>query len=275
MRTIATLFLVLVVLLIATSTTAAAQGPTGCKSTWAVAAGYTDGYFPEGYRHSTGRYVCRGGRWVPIGADGAAGAAALPTRTPEAPAATPPATGGTVYTVKYGDTLGRIASRFGVTVQAIAQANGIANPNYIYPGQGLVIPGTAPEKAPPEPTTAKTGVEGEDAYFTHVVRKGETLCEIALRYSVDQRTIMEFNKMVSPLVHEGQTIRIPVLTETPRPVSVLHKVAWGETLASIAADYGVTVEAVAEKNGIYNAAAIADKWLAPGMVLEIPPPPNK
>jgi len=45
-----------------------------------------------------------------------------------------------VYTVKPGDTLGAIAWRFGTTVWAIAQANGIWNPNLIYIGQVLYIP---------------------------------------------------------------------------------------------------------------------------------------
>jgi LysM repeat protein len=62
-----------------------------------------------------------------------------------------PATGtaGT-YTVRAGDTLASIAYRHGTTVWAIANANGLANPNYIYPGQKLRIPagGSAPAPAP-------------------------------------------------------------------------------------------------------------------------------
>ncbi len=50
------------------------------------------------------------------------------------------ASGGT-YTVQSGDTLGAIASRFGVSVTDLARANGITNPNLIYPGQRLTIPG--------------------------------------------------------------------------------------------------------------------------------------
>lgn len=45
------------------------------------------------------------------------------------------------YTVQRGDTLGGIAARHGTSYQVIAQANGIANPNLIYPGQTLTIPG--------------------------------------------------------------------------------------------------------------------------------------
>lgn len=44
------------------------------------------------------------------------------------------------YTVRRGDNLFRIALRFGTTVEAIARANGILNPNRIYVGQVLLIP---------------------------------------------------------------------------------------------------------------------------------------
>ncbi|MGB3714608.1 MAG: LysM peptidoglycan-binding domain-containing protein, partial [Candidatus Promineifilaceae bacterium] len=56
------------------------------------------------------------------------------------------------YVVQRGDTLFRIALRFGVSTQAMAQANGISNPSYIYAGQTLTIPdagsGTSPETNP-------------------------------------------------------------------------------------------------------------------------------
>jgi LysM repeat protein len=50
------------------------------------------------------------------------------------------ATGGRVYIVQRGDTLSRIAARYGTTVNAIVKANNLSNPNYIYAGQRLIIP---------------------------------------------------------------------------------------------------------------------------------------
>jgi LysM repeat protein len=50
----------------------------------------------------------------------------------------PPGTG-TIYVVQRGDTLARIAVRFGASVWSIAQINNIANPNVIYPGQRLYV----------------------------------------------------------------------------------------------------------------------------------------
>src|SRR5262245_39346989 len=53
------------------------------------------------------------------------------------------ASSSTVYTVRAGDTLTGIAQRFGVTVDALQRANGITNPNLIFAGQTLTIPGSA------------------------------------------------------------------------------------------------------------------------------------
>ncbi len=63
------------------------------------------------------------------------------------------------YTVQEGDTLSAIAERFNTTVEAIAEANNIADPNLIYVGQVLTIPGdddgsALPPAAPSEPAPA-------------------------------------------------------------------------------------------------------------------------
>lgn len=78
----------------------------------------------------------------------AAGGAPVPMQRPLAlmgqrPAAMAPATSGGGYTVQKGDTLWDLARKNGTTVEAIAQASGISNPNKIGIGQQLVIPGAS------------------------------------------------------------------------------------------------------------------------------------
>ena len=55
------------------------------------------------------------------------------------------------HVVRYGETLGSIAWRYGLPIHAIAQANGIVNVNLIFVGQVLVIPGHGAAPTPPRP----------------------------------------------------------------------------------------------------------------------------
>lgn len=90
----------------------------------------------------------------------APGTTPTPTPTP------PPSGGGSTYVVQPGDTLSAIARRFGTNVVALAAANNISNPNYIYVGQQLTIPGGAPGPGttptvppPPPPSGGSGGLE--------------------------------------------------------------------------------------------------------------------
>ncbi len=71
----------------------------------------------------------------------------------------PPAPEGSYYTVRPGDTLSGIAYRYGTSIYAIMQANGIAFPNRILVGQTLFIPGYyTPPPPPPPPYVPPTPV---------------------------------------------------------------------------------------------------------------------
>lgn len=68
----------------------------------------------------------------------------------------------TTYTIKSGDTLSEIAQRHGTTVNAIASANGISNPNLISVGQTLRINGTAKSAPAPKKTTTSSAIKVGD-----------------------------------------------------------------------------------------------------------------
>jgi membrane-bound lytic murein transglycosylase D len=70
-------------------------------------------------------------------ADGAPASAALAAAAPAAP----PVTAEGNYVVRGGDSLDRIAKRFGTTVEALLAANTLGNKNVIFPGQTLQVPG--------------------------------------------------------------------------------------------------------------------------------------
>ena len=65
-----------------------------------------------------------------------------------------------VHVVQPGDTLGGLAARYGTTVQALAEANGIVNRNLIYVGQRLVIPDSVAPTVPaaPSPSTPSSNL---------------------------------------------------------------------------------------------------------------------
>jgi LysM repeat protein len=90
---------------------------------------------------------------IPSGSDTPAPTPLPGTPRPTAAPTQPPA-GGQTYTVQRGDTLNRIAQRFGLTFQVLAQANNISNPNRIFAGQVLTIPagGSAPVPTAAPPT---------------------------------------------------------------------------------------------------------------------------
>ena len=110
----------------------------------------------------------------------------------------PPQSGQTIHVVRWGETLGSIAARYGVTVNAIMQANGLTNPNYVYVGQTLVIPigGTTPAVSP--------------SGTTYVVQWGDSLSSIAYRYGITVEALMAANGLTNPnFIYAGQTLSIP------------------------------------------------------------------
>ncbi len=107
------------------------------------------------------------------------------------------------HIVQANENLFRIALRYGTTIEALAQANGITNPALIMVGQELKIPsGGGAATLPPT-----GGSSGSGAY---TVQAGDNLFRIALKYNFDQYYLARYNGISNPaLIYPGQTIRIP------------------------------------------------------------------
>jgi LysM repeat protein len=111
------------------------------------------------------------------------------------------------HTVKFGDTLNSISRLYGVSVQALMAANNIYNPNLIFAGQTLCIPGSTPP--PPPPPSCGT-------YYT--VQWGDTLSGIAARYGTTVQAIMYANNITNPNhIYAGMILYIPCGTKPPAP----------------------------------------------------------
>ncbi len=183
-----------------------------------------------------------------------------------APETAPKRRSTTVHIVQWGETLTIIAGRYGVTVSAIVQANGLWNANYIYAGQILVIPLSSAPPPPSGPTT------------TYVVQRGDRLYSIAARYGTTVSELARLNSIVNPnLIYVGQVLKVPVPgAGAPPPTTCTHWVKRGDTLTRIALQYGTTVWAIAIANNLANPSFIwvEQQLIIPGCRTSPPPTPT-
>jgi LysM repeat protein len=160
--------------------------------------------------------------------------------------------GTVVHVVQAGENLYRIALRYGVTVDAVAAANGLSDTRHIHVGQSLIIPtASSPANLP----ASTSGV--------HIVQAGENLYRIALRYGLTTNALAAANGIVNASrIYAGQQLTIPgAPSDTPPPApppasGQTYTVQRGDTLSSIALRHGVSMWALAQANGIQNPAVI-------------------
>ena len=151
------------------------------------------------------------------------------------------------YVVQAGNTLSGIASRFGTTVQALAQLNNITNPNLIYVGQVLKIYGDN-----------KVQRGNNNFSTTYVVQSGDTLSGIASRFGTTVQELVQLNDISNPnLIYIGEVLKLPVSNSVKSGASskqyqTTYVVQSGDTLSGIAARFGTTVQYLARINGIVN-----------------------
>jgi lysozyme len=102
------------------------------------------------------------------------------------------------YTVKPGDSLTEIAQEHGTTVASLVALNAIKDPNLIFPGQVLKLSGTVKPTPKPAP---------KPVY--HVVKRGDTVSEIAAKYKTTVKEIAALNKLRDPdVIYANQRLRV-------------------------------------------------------------------
>ena len=147
------------------------------------------------------------------------------------------------YIVKRGDTLLQIALRYGTTVNTLVRLNNITNPNRIYVGQRLTIPGRS----------------RGSSNVTYVIKRGDTLSQIAARYGTTVNTLARLNNIRNiNLIYAGQILSIPSNSSNAYQEELhdcghtLYTVKYGDTLTAIARKYNVTVDSIVSLNQIAN-----------------------
>ncbi len=190
--------------------------------------------------------------------------------------AAPDTVGGAVHVVQWGENLASIALRYGTTVAALCQANGLANPNMIYIGQRLVVPGSG--EMPPllqqgVPQAYQQGVPQQGEAYT--VRYGDTLTSIALRNKTSVQALMAANNLPGGSIYAGQQLIVPGAPQAamgPMAAQPLQAQAGlptevvkpGDTLSALAYRYGTTVNDIMQANSLYN------PWIYSGQTLVMP-----
>jgi len=144
-----------------------------------------------------------------------------------------------VHKVRRGETLAKIAKRYGVKVKDLQNFNNIRNVRSLQIGQNVKIP-----------MSNKGGPE----IITHVVRKGETLESIAKRYRVDVAALKTYNKIKNARrLQIGQKLKVPlskrnVLAKNQDKKMLTYRVKRGDSLSKIASTFGVSVSQLKKWN---------------------------
>ncbi len=175
-----------------------------------------------------------------------------------------------IHTVRSGDSLYVIARKYGSSVSAIRQANGLRG-SLIRPGQNLIVPrfGTEMRAASNQPQRSADG-------GVYIVQRNDTLWDIATGFSVSVDSLCAANGLSRrDLIRPGQRLNIPdgastyvtpERKESSRNGGTTHTVRAGDTLSDIASDYNVSVSALKRENGLRSSR------IYPGKELRVPAP---
>jgi murein DD-endopeptidase MepM/ murein hydrolase activator NlpD len=163
------------------------------------------------------------------------------------------------HTVSAGETLARIASAYEKTIADLMTLNGLTSANLIYTGQVLTIEAGEPEDDPePSPTAvtdnqptpipaapsssavrhsfSRYGDPSEN--FVHIVKSGETLSAIELRYNQTINALAQANNLLNPsLLSIGQRLTVPGI-QLPRLTQKLPDVVTAFTIGPLVVEAG-------------------------------------
>jgi membrane-bound lytic murein transglycosylase D len=156
------------------------------------------------------------------------------------PLSTPPSTTHSYayHRVRSGENLSSIAQRYRTSVQKIMRANNLRKSNHIVTGKRLKVPvknGMVLANATPA---------GSPKATTHVVRRGDSLWNLAKRYNTTTAKIQKLNKLSGTHLYVGQVLKVSetgrtaAKNETPRT----YQVQKGDTPFKIAQQNNITLK---------------------------------
>lgn len=185
------------------------------------------------------------------------------------------------YTVQSGDTLSAIASRYNLTIDYIANVNGLNRNSGLRAGQRLALTGDVPVKVD---TASKTTVATKTSSQVkmpdvYVVQAGDNLSSIAAKYHLQVSYLMQLNNLTTSSVRVGQRLKLdgeieakaenkteskaekaatPTLSKTvvKSANTETHTVKAGESLYGIASRLGMSASELASLNNLSSNASL-------------------
>lgn len=157
----------------------------------------------------------------------------------------------TVYTVKSGDTLSKIARKYNTTVANIKQLNGLYS-DTLQLGQQLKIPSTGS-------TTSGGGTQSSTnssvILDTYIVKSGDSLFKIAQKFDISVAFLKMINNLTSNALSVGQRLKVPSgvseAIDLPEEGEVIqHSVSKGDTLTVLAWKFDTSVQSIKALNNL-------------------------
>ena len=187
-----------------------------------------------------------------------------------------------VHIVARGESLGTIANRYNINVRELIAQNGITNPNYIYTGQRLLLPGAAAASnagSTVKVTGANAPLPSGDGY--HTVGRGDTLSQIANSNGLTLADLLRLNGLTNPnLISVGQQLRVtarvaavtPEKETKPKLADAIYVFKAGDSLATIAEEHNTTVQALLNANGLPSENFV---WVGQRLRVQAGPKPSQ
>ena len=188
------------------------------------------------------------------------------------------------YKVRRGDTLARIARRYGVRTGDIVAENNIRRPNRLRIGEVLTIPLYGSSIRPRSPSIYQRkprniSIPNPSTHRTikYQIKKGDNLATLSRRFKVSMANLQDWNKLRNPgdiIAGRSLTIYLPRAEAISKQESkdnkkkirsrigtqetgvIIYTVKPGDTLWDIARAYKVTVSALRKSNGLGRRSAI-------------------
>jgi membrane-bound lytic murein transglycosylase D len=165
-------------------------------------------------------------------------------RAPEPQAATSSIYGGVKYRVRRGDTLNKIARKFGVSSSRIQALNNMRGTT-VYVGQLLTVKESEARSAPTKSAALAT------ASGTYKVRSGDSLYAIAKRFKMSIADLMHVNGLRNANIQPGQLLKVSGSSGGVAPAQVsTYRVRSGDTISGIAKRHGMNSTSLMSLNGL-------------------------